>query len=363
MDEDLKGSPCVVDLDDDGCFEILVASRAGRVYAWKCDGTGYRDSTGNFRNVSATISGAIVAGDVDDDGLPEVVFGTVQPPKLFVLRNTQGLEDGWPLLLAHGIETTPSLADLDGDGFREILYGGSDGNVYAFRHDGTGYLDSTGVFVYVGGVFRSSPVVADFDDDGDPEVAVTAADETVRLFEADASPVPGWPFRSIETMLSTPAWGDLDGDGDGELVVAGFDGFVRAWDFPGPAAGAAWPMYQVDRFRSGSLDYSLPPPPVGSPGPAAAPRATALTGVAPNPFNPRVEISFDLAADGDAELEVFDVRGTLIATLVHGAQEAGRHVAAWDGRDRSGRPVASGVYFVRLLAGDSQSARKMVLLR
>ena len=93
------------------------------------------------------------------------------------------------------------------------------------------------------------------------------------------------------------------------------------------------------------------------------PRITSLTGVAPNPFNPQVEIRFELAEDGPVEVAVFDVRGTLVAMLVSGPRETGRHTVVWDGRDRSGRPAASGVYFARLTAHDRQSSRKMVLLR
>jgi flagellar hook assembly protein FlgD len=62
------------------------------------------------------------------------------------------------------------------------------------------------------------------------------------------------------------------------------------------------------------------------------------------------------------ELGVYDVRGALVKTLVRGTIAPGRHVAAWDGRDGAGRPVAKGVYLVRLATRDFQTSAKAVYL-
>jgi len=83
----------------------------------------------------------------------------------------------------------------------------------------------------------------------------------------------------------------------------------------------------------------------------------------PNPFNPRTEISFDLARTGQARLSIFDVRGMLVVNLLDESLPAGAHTAVWDGRDRSGRSVSSGTYFYRLESGSEILARKMLLAR
>jgi flagellar hook assembly protein FlgD len=62
-------------------------------------------------------------------------------------------------------------------------------------------------------------------------------------------------------------------------------------------------------------------------------------------------------------LDVYDLRGAHVATLVDGARPGGDGSTTWNGRDANGRPVASGVYFYRLSAGDTRLVRKMVLLR
>jgi hypothetical protein len=83
----------------------------------------------------------------------------------------------------------------------------------------------------------------------------------------------------------------------------------------------------------------------------------------PNPFNPTTTISFELAAPGRIRLEVFDVAGCRVATLVDGMRAAGPSQAAWNGRDAVGQPVSSGVYFYRLLTGGTSQTKKMVLLK
>jgi hypothetical protein len=83
----------------------------------------------------------------------------------------------------------------------------------------------------------------------------------------------------------------------------------------------------------------------------------------PNPFNPTTTISFYLPEPGRVRLDVYDVSGALVRTLVEGYASAGAHHPVWDGRSASGDPVGSGVYFYRLTAGKSQLTRKMVLLK
>lgn len=85
--------------------------------------------------------------------------------------------------------------------------------------------------------------------------------------------------------------------------------------------------------------------------------------VAPNPFNPRTTIRFDLPGTGPVKLAVYDIAGRLVKVLVEGARPAGRHEEVWDGRDTAGRPAPSGSYLVRLVAGGKVEAVRMGLVR
>ena len=83
----------------------------------------------------------------------------------------------------------------------------------------------------------------------------------------------------------------------------------------------------------------------------------------PNPFNPKTTIAFNLTAPGDVTLEIYDVAGRRVVTLLDRHMAAGTHVAQWDGRTSDGKRAASGVYFYKLAAGDEMTSRKMVLLK
>ncbi|MBT5145873.1 MAG: T9SS type A sorting domain-containing protein, partial [Gemmatimonadetes bacterium] len=89
----------------------------------------------------------------------------------------------------------------------------------------------------------------------------------------------------------------------------------------------------------------------------------ALSQNHPNPFNPETMIHFDLPTPGETELSLFNLMGQRVATLVSGSRDAGSYMLRWDGRDDTGRELASGVYLFRLIAGDQIETRKLTLLR
>ncbi len=89
--------------------------------------------------------------------------------------------------------------------------------------------------------------------------------------------------------------------------------------------------------------FSVPVPELPTSG------AVRLLPNVPNPFNPATELRFELDTPGSVELNIYDARGFLVRNLVAGHHAAGPHGVTWDGTDRAGRQVASGVYQVRLV--------------
>ncbi|MCX6835719.1 MAG: T9SS type A sorting domain-containing protein [candidate division Zixibacteria bacterium] len=83
----------------------------------------------------------------------------------------------------------------------------------------------------------------------------------------------------------------------------------------------------------------------------------------PNPFNPRTRIDFALPASTHVDLEICDLLGRQVVSLVNGEVAAGTNSVEWDGTDSFGNRVASGVYFYRLTAPGIAEARKMILLK
>jgi flagellar hook assembly protein FlgD len=74
-------------------------------------------------------------------------------------------------------------------------------------------------------------------------------------------------------------------------------------------------------------------------------------------------IEYDLPQSGQVTIEVFNLLGQRVRTLVHEYQQAGYRSALWDGRNEAGGDVASGVYFYRIEAGDFSSVKRMTLVR
>ncbi|MDE0010798.1 MAG: T9SS type A sorting domain-containing protein [Candidatus Poribacteria bacterium] len=96
------------------------------------------------------------------------------------------------------------------------------------------------------------------------------------------------------------------------------------------------------------------------------PKETALLANYPNPFNPETWIPYHLSKDADVTLHIYAVNGTLVRTLSLGHQPAGMYQSRsravyWDGRNAFGEPVASGVYFYTLTAGDFTATQKMLI--
>lgn len=93
------------------------------------------------------------------------------------------------------------------------------------------------------------------------------------------------------------------------------------------------------------------------------PHCGALSQNYPNPFNLSTSIQFNLPRTAHASLDVFNITGQKVVTLVDERLTAGSHVVSWDGRNAAGKVAASGTYFYRLKSLDLVESRKMVLLK
>jgi flagellar hook assembly protein FlgD len=83
----------------------------------------------------------------------------------------------------------------------------------------------------------------------------------------------------------------------------------------------------------------------------------------PNPFNPSTRIQFTLAQDDHVQLQVLDLAGRRVRTLLLEPRSAGLHEVVWDGRDALGRRVASGVYLYRITTPTFAATRKLTMVQ
>ena len=143
---------------------------------------------------------------------------------------------------------------------------------------------------------------------------------------------------------------------------------------PGTESGATTELTLVVRPRNNPsavqrcvTTYRVVYPGITPVDPPHTPSRFALHAAFPNPFNPSTEITFELPGDASLQhvtsLQIFDVHGQFVRTLVDGVRGAGRHTVDWDGRDEMGRRASAGVYVYVLEAAGQRASEKMVMLK
>ncbi|MFN2384816.1 MAG: FG-GAP repeat domain-containing protein, partial [Thermoanaerobaculia bacterium] len=175
-------------------------------------------------------------GDLDNDGVQEIVVGTANR-RVYVLNANGTVRAGWPVTMPGEIGAAPSLGDVDRDGFLDVVVASgsssdptSAGAVRAYRRDGTviwsfSPLDTNGDSRPDGVV--STPAIGDVDGDGAPEVAFGSWDFNIYLLRgSNGTVMPGFPpnpsglgMGMRDSIWSSPALADLDRDGKLEIII------------------------------------------------------------------------------------------------------------------------------------------------
>ena len=83
----------------------------------------------------------------------------------------------------------------------------------------------------------------------------------------------------------------------------------------------------------------------------------------PNPFNPTTKIAFEIGESGKTKVEVFNVKGQKIKTLLNEKMEIGKHSVMWNGNDSNNKRVSSGMYFYKVTVNGNQKTNKMIMLK
>jgi hypothetical protein len=160
---------------------------------------------------------------------------------------------------------------------------------------------------------------------------------------------------------------DVDHDGASDLVLT-FSSFeVRSIALTSIENGAVGVQFRTEPLGGDHIVKNLFL--LGSPMNAAESEPTTTAArdesmsIAPNPFNPRTTFSFSLANPEHVHLGIYNLRGILVESLVDEQLAPGPHEYTWEGRDHTGRPVASGFYVVRLERADRVETQKITLLK
>ena len=93
------------------------------------------------------------------------------------------------------------------------------------------------------------------------------------------------------------------------------------------------------------------------------PSGTVLNANFPNPFNPETSIKFAIASESQVQVEIYNLAGQKVKTLINERMNPGIYCYVWNGKDDSDKSVTSGVYFYKMKAGNYTSTKKMILLK
>ncbi len=255
----VRSTPVLVDLNRDGKLDLLGSNAAGWVFAF--DGRGHRlfaQQVSSYHGLNAVFA-APVAADVTGDGVPEIV-AVSWDHSVWVWDLGGHTKPGFPLFVADTLWASPAIADLNGDGRRDIVLAydcdgasgsrcaGSGGGGLVSAISGTGATLPGWPHLVAGQSVWSSPAVADVNGDGKLDVVVGTglfkpdpAGAQVNAFDASGHTLRGWPARTSHRVFASPAVGDLDGDGKPEISVMDDHNLLYLFDGTGHRL-PGWPV-------------------------------------------------------------------------------------------------------------------------
>ena len=319
------------DLDNDGLMEIYtVAYEYYHIIIHENSGEDQYEYQTDFYVCSQQYergNQSIIVTDLDENGTNELfgvtsgtntLAGDLLTPGLFFA--VQGVDD--VSTLSYG--NFNFFASYAG-GLRQINTGDADG-------DGKPNL-------YLAGHYNEA--VYDWEFNGDDPLAVESFSERI-IFMDDTTDnyTPGNDQGKVRVAKLFP--GDLDNDGYGDLVLSSAS---FAADKP--------QLFMIEHDGTLGTDYSN----------YTIPNHVSISQNFPNPFNPETQFGYTLNESGTISLGIYDIMGKLIYTVYDGFQRAGNHNVLWSGFDQNKRPVASGVYFYRLVTQSNTISKKMVLAK
>ncbi|MBU1701924.1 MAG: T9SS type A sorting domain-containing protein, partial [Candidatus Eisenbacteria bacterium] len=231
-----------------------------------------------------------------------------------IVNNTAGASGGGVYVLNFGGDDFPSLASA-------IVWGNTaprGGSIHI-------YTDTTAFAVSYSDIEGGWPGIGMIDDD--PQFA----DAGYHLDSASLCIDRGDPDSARDDLCFPPSQGSARND---------------MGAYGGPLA-CDWPVQDPAAVQEGGFV-----------------KATLFAFNRPNPFDSMTTLQLELPRDGEASVEIYDLRGRMVRRLMDGKRlPAGSHRLAWDGLAGNGAPVPSGIYFYRIVAGIYQGEGRMILLR
>ncbi len=358
----ITAPPAIGDIDGDGINEVVVGPGA-TVYAFDPR----LPTTKLSRSVSSVVSDQITLGDLDLDGEVEIVVPT-ENGTLYVMQEDESDYASFPYTVPSASPlTSAALAQCLGGSAPEIVYAARNWSVHAHYGDTGDEVWWSPVATGSGWYLYGAPIIGLIESTAS-DVLIGDRAKNGWGWANVGGTVPGWPTPLGDRCNLSPAIGDLAGDGETEVVfLTQSELLIYEVHMPENSGNYAWPMYGHNPRRTACLNC-----PEDVVTPVAEEGGSGLSHVSfappsPNPMSSSGSFRFAVPLRAAATLEVYDLRGRRVRTILREEIDTGERIVTWDGRDAEGREVAAGQYLARLrVCGPGMNedmVRKVVVLR
>jgi len=396
------------DADKDEKTEFITGGSSGRIIIYKCIGDNdYQIKWLDTTRISRNSYDPVFVTDMDGNGLPQFIMGSSHNPgnntwtavwKFYEADTT--VPDSFKVVYVDSLqnittwpdyESSSSCGDIDGDGIPEAVLAVSN-NWLVYKGNGPGQFQRI-YKAYTSGNSRAntSVCVADMNGNGYAEVieggAINSTTSETRIWEVMGEVAWGAYSAITQDSCIQVGWSTTK-----QFASYGFK-VLRSTALAGPYAlihetndtirldstllnytyndsnvttGTRY-YYKVRAMLLNDTNYIVGPDSAlgvaGRPELRIANYDFGMSQNRPNPFERSTIISYQIPKSEMVNLQVYNVAGQLVKTLVNTAQEPGAYHVEWNGQDKSGKLVSNGIYFYCLRSGGQELSRRMIVVR
>jgi len=358
IDVSMNSCPSFVDIDNDNDFDLFIGTIKGNIWLYKNNSDNSEPNwcleSEVYDSIDTYLRSVPRFCDIDADGDYDLFLGDNYGTIFYYQNNGTTDSASWNLItemydsIDVGYHSVPSFVDIDADADYDLFIGNSSGNLIYYQNIGTPdsalwvliseMYDSINVYSY------SKPFFIDIDYDNDYDLLIGNWGGRIHFYRNDGdSSTADFIFisdyyNSIDIgEYSTPFLIDIDTDGDVDLFVGEKDGGINFWRNVGTISikeQVEKPLSIINLFQN----Y-------------------------PNPFNTQTEILFYLSEKQTILLEIYNIHGQKVKTLLNENLAKGKHSIIWNGKYDNNKEIPGGIYFYKLKSANNEITKKMLKLQ
>lgn len=342
-------NPVFIDFDGDADFDLLSGSQMGDIKYYENTGTASGPAwTANhsiFNSIDHSIYSAVTAGDLNGDGLMDLVVGDLSGNLFFHRNNGSGFTYDSDMFTGVSVVgwSSPRLYDFDSDSDLDLFIGDENGGISFYENTGdvfaAEWLENPSLFGDLDVGSNAVFSIGDINLDRNLDIIMGNLFNEIRCFTYVFGiwvEHPEYVEGITASQNATPALVDINGDGDLDLGIGNYDGTFNYYE----------------NLAIVAVEESI-----------ELPQSLMLINAYPNPFNPQIYFSVELHTRIYVSLEVYDLNGRMVKSIAKEQLDEGIHRYNWDATDSFGNGVETGVYFVVLKSHNNSQTQKILYLK